>query len=146
MQRSKIKETFQEFQRLKRIVDGSTLSPKDDTNAKIDLWNQVKLQHEQFEIYRKSGRELLTSEEQKDLDAVECARVLHTPMLRLRSRSRSTSSNKSRSREPSKSHSFEILTFPVDPSVLRMLSSTSTAANEARKRLRMEEEFEADWR
>ena len=54
MQRSEIKEAFQEFQRLKR-VDGSTLSPKDETNAQIDLWNPVKLLREQVEIYSKSG-------------------------------------------------------------------------------------------
>ena len=82
MRRSEIKEAFQEFQRLKSVVDGSTLSPEDDVNARIDLWHQVKLLREQVELCRKSGFELLSSEEQKELDAAECARVLHTPFLR----------------------------------------------------------------
>ena len=80
----------------------------------------MKLLREQVELCRKSGFELLSSEEQKELDAAECARVLHTPFLRARSRSRanSISSDKSRSREPSASGSFEIqfrlrLTFQV---------------------------------
>ena len=101
----------------------------------------------EVEIYRESNLELLTSEEQRELDAVECARVLHTPLLR--ARSRSTSSDKSRSRQPSISRSFEILTFPIDPSASRMSSSASMVADEARKRLRIEEEmmeFEADCR
>ena len=147
MRRSEVKEAFQEFRRLKKVVDGSTLSPEDDTDARISLWNQVKLLREQVEIYRESNLELLTSEEQQELDAVECARVLHTPLLR--ARSRSISSDKSRSREPSVSRSFEILTIPIDPSAPKMSSSTSTAADEARKRLRMEEEmleFEAECR
>ena len=75
MRRSEVKEAFQEFRRLKKVVDGSTLSPEDDTDARISLWNQVKLLREQVEIYRESNLELLTSEEQRELDAVECARV-----------------------------------------------------------------------
>ena len=89
----------------------------------------------------------LTNEEQRELDAIECASVLHSPMLR--ARSRSTSSDKSRSREPSISRSFEILTIPINPSVSRMSSLASAVADEARKRLCMEEEmmeFEADCR
>ena len=147
MRRSEVKEAFQEFRRLKKVVDGSTLSPEDDTDARISLWNQVKLLREQVETYRESNLELLTSEEQQELDAVECARVLHTPLLR--ARSRSISSDKSRSREPSVSRSFEILTIPINPSAPKMSSSTSTAADEARKRLRMEEEmleYEAECR
>ena len=93
MRRSEVKEAFQEFRRLKKVVDGSTLSPEDDTDARISLWNQVKLLREQVETYRESNLELLTSEEQQELDAVECARVLHTPLLR--ARSISTSSDKS---------------------------------------------------
>ena len=82
MRRSEVKEAFQEFQRLKSVVDGSTLSPEDVVQSRIDLWNQVKLLREQVELCRRSGFELLTNEEQKELDAAECARVLHTPMLR----------------------------------------------------------------
>ena len=52
MRRSEVKEAFQEFRRLKKVVDGSTLSPEDDTDARISLWNQVKLLREQVEIYR----------------------------------------------------------------------------------------------
>ena len=80
MRPRKVKEAFQEFQRFKSVFDSSTLSPGDDTSPWISLWNQVKLLLEQVEIYRESNLELLTSEEQRELDAVECARVLHTPI------------------------------------------------------------------
>ena len=101
MRRSEVKQAFQEFLRLQSIVNAGNLEHEDNVQARVDLWEQVRILREQVEAYRQAGHELLSAEEQQALDAVQCARVLTTPYVRARSRAHSRSSAGSKSRDSS---------------------------------------------
>ena len=113
MRRSQVKQAFQEFLRLQSIFNASNLEPEDNVQARVDLWEQVRILREQVEAYRQAGHKLLSAEEQQALDAVQCARVLTTPYVRARSRAHSRSSAGSKSRDSSVSSQFNIIDIAV---------------------------------
>ena len=78
MRQSEVRQAFQEFLRLQSIVNTGNLEHEDNVQARVDLWEQVRILREQVEAYRQAGHELLSAEEQQALDAVQCARVLTT--------------------------------------------------------------------
>ena len=151
MRRSEAKKAFSEFKRLQALVNSKSLTPPETAQARVDLWEQVQLLRDQVEIFRKTGQELLSPEEQAELDAVRRTEVLNTPLTRSRTNSRSSS----RSREPSVS-SFEVVDIPtIQINNLQILPvgmsapSTSAAATEVispadviRKRWKLEQEMD----
>ena len=111
--------------RLQSIVNTGNLEHEDSVQARVDLWEQVRILREQVEAYRQAGHELLSAEEQQALDMVQCARVLTTPYVRARSRAHSRSSAGSRSRDSSVSSQFDI----VDVAIAQVAHSSSVVGD-----------------
>ena len=55
MRRSEVRQAFQEFLRLQSIVDAGNLEPEDNVQARVDLWEQVRILREQVDAYRQAG-------------------------------------------------------------------------------------------
>ena len=76
MRRSEVRQAFQEFLRLQSIVDAGNLEPEDNVQARVDLWEQVRILREQVDAYRQAGHELLSPEEQQAFGPV-CAGIVN---------------------------------------------------------------------
>ena len=113
MRLSKVKQAFKEFQRLQLVIDARGLEHKDNMQARVEPWEQVKILREQVDAYRQAGHELLSADKQQALNAIQCASVLSMPYVRGRSRIHSKSSAGSRSRDSSVCSQFDVVEIPV---------------------------------